>query len=104
MSVPVFSAPLAPPLPELQLIGLAQQHDRLDIRLQNAGNSHLRVAELQLLNGHGGQWRKADARYILAGGTRNFYIDGLPADFEFSRLRAVTDDGGVREYEVAVPR
>jgi len=103
VSVPVFSAALAEPQPELQLLGVALHNDRLQIRLQNSGNSHLRVAELQLLSGSGGQWRNANARYILAGGTRNFYFDDLPTDANFSRLRAVTDDGGVREYEVAVP-
>lgn len=98
ISIPAFVPPLIDETRDLKLVAFEQEAESLRVRLYNPGNSHVRISRLLAFAGDAPQERPS-AGYVLAGSHRDFQID-LPPDFSADALQAVTDQVGVREYDL----
>lgn len=103
ISMPVFTAPAVVSNPTLELVGAAVEEQGLRATFRNTGNTHVRVEELTAVRGDGQEAeRQEKAVYLLAGTQRDFLFDSASGE-SISRLIAVTDTVGTREYEVVTP-
>ena len=103
ISMPVFVAPLADLNPDLQFVSATAEDGGVRATFRNPGNTHVRIEELTALDGNGQETqRRQQAAYLLPGTTRDFFFDSVD-DESITRLIAVTDTAGTREYEVATP-
>lgn len=103
ISMPLFVAPVSEPKPELELVGATREKGGLRATFHNPGNTHVRIEELTALSSNGQELqRREQAIYLLPGTTRNILFDSTD-DESISRLIAVTDTAGTREYEVVSP-
>ena len=98
IGVPVFEAPLQPVRPELRIVSADYIGDELKVRLQNSGNTHIRLSDLstpELMDVD----RNLPAKYILPGASREFTIPA-PNGQSISTLVAVTEQLGATEYDL----
>ena len=103
ISMPVFVAPVTTADPELEFVSIAAEDGGVRATFRNPGNTHVRIDELKALDGNGRETqRRQRAAYLLPGTTRDFFFDSAD-DESITRLIAVTDTAGTREYEVAAP-
>ncbi len=98
IGLPVFSAPLSPPRLGLLLVDSRVEDDKLWVRLHNPGNTHIRVADLYVAE-LADEPRSNAARYILPSASQEFLVD-LPAGTAVSTVQAVTEQLGIKAYEV----
>jgi len=108
VSIPVFVLPEAEPRPTLDLDGFVIVDGMAHFRLQNHGNTHVRLERLQLLGDGGRETGSVQdfATYLLPGVSREFVLR-MPDDGEVGRVRVRTSaieriDFPTTEYRVEV--
>jgi fimbrial chaperone protein len=103
ISLPIFSAPVTAAPAELELMDITTVDDKLRATFKNSGRTHLRLAEIAALDAGGNDtYRMESPVYMLAGSSREFMFD-ISDEQQISRLQAVMNTVGTREYEVSSP-
>jgi fimbrial chaperone protein len=98
IGVPVFAAPSIPRIHELRIVSSEYGADGLNIRLQNSGNTHVRISDLavpELTGVEGVSMRK----YILPGASQEFSIP-VPNGSVVSTILAVSEQMGTTELDL----
>jgi len=101
LGIPVFVAPRALPNSSLNLVDSRQIENQLFMQMQNSGNTHVRISEVQLHTpGIEGPQIESAAIYILAG--QSGYVPVvLPDSRREGKVTLVTDTLGNVEYELS---
>jgi fimbrial chaperone protein len=101
LGVPVFVAARALPTASLEHIDSKQMENQLFMQMQNSGNTHVRISEVQF-HAPGAEEPQIEsaAIYILAG--QSGYVPVvLPDSKREGRITLVTDTLGTVEYELS---
>jgi fimbrial chaperone protein len=105
VGLPVFIAPLAPPVRHLDWSAQIRPDGAIVLSAQNTGNAHVQVTDFELRSSGAGESvaHESSLAYVLAGQRRQWTLSA-PADRVKSarelRLKAFTDAG---EIDTAVP-
>ena len=101
LGIPVFVAPKALPYATLDHTGSKQVDQQLFMRLENSGNTHVRISEIRYLApGTEKPEVESVAIYILAG-QAGYVPVSLPGDRPVGTVAVVTDTLGTVEYDLS---
>jgi len=98
IGIPVFSASLAPKRPQLRVVSSEFTEDGLNVRLQNTGNTHLRVSELLAAELIDAESVKA-SKYLLPGSIQDFLVP-VPAGAVVTTVHAITEQLGTTTFNL----
>ncbi len=100
IGIPVFVTSLEVPNPRLEMIYSVRNDEKLRVKFQNLGNTHVQVKWLYALD-DGGVVADTAGAYILPGTTREFELK-VPEGIPVAAVRAQTDTAGTADYALPV--
>jgi fimbrial chaperone protein len=101
VGLPVFVAPLAPVARQVHWSATLRADGTIRLSLSNRGNTHIKIADLELRTDAGGEpvAREARLAYVLAGQRREWVLpaagDGVGAAAEL-HIKAISDAGEIQ--------
>ena len=100
IGIPVFVTSLEVPNPRLEMIYSVRNDEKLRVKFQNLGNTHVQVKWLYALE-DGDVIADTAGAYILPGTTREFELK-VPEGIPVATVRAQTDTAGTADYALPV--
>lgn len=101
LGIPVFVAPKAIPYATLDLAGSKQINQQLFMRLENSGNTHVRISEVRYLAPGAEEPEVESAAIYILAGQAGYVPVSLPGGQLAGTVAIVTDTLGTVEYDLS---